>query len=249
MKRFASTPSTSKATACAVACAMVFPSVLTWTYFEMLAHRPPIVQQSVYVVGKTLQFGFPLLWALCVAGEKIQWPWPSRRGLTPGIAFGLLVCLAMAALYFGAFKPFGLLVQPGREVRAKILQLGLQQLWKYAAVGVFYALCHSLLEEYYWRWFVFGRMRAFLPLPAAIAVSSAGFTAHHLILLARYFGWQSPWTYLLCLGIAAGGAVWAAMYQRSGSLYGPWASHGLVDAAIFALGFDLAGDMFLGRAG
>jgi len=40
------------------------------------------------------------------------------------------------------------------------------------AVGVFYALCHSLLEEYYWRWFVFARLREQMRLSTAMMVSS-----------------------------------------------------------------------------
>ena len=47
----------------------------------------------------------------------------------------------------------------GQAVRDKIVDLGIDRLWMYAAVGVFYAICHSGLEEYYWRWFVFGQLR------------------------------------------------------------------------------------------
>ena len=44
----------------------------------------------------------------------------------------------------------------------------------------------------------------------------------------------------LSLCVAVGGAAWAAVYQRSGSLLGPWLSHLIVDAAIMAVGYDLA---------
>jgi len=67
-----------------------------------------------------------------------------------------------------------------------------------------------------------------------------------VILLATYFGWLSPWTYLLSLGVAVGGIFWAWLYHRSGSLYGPWLSHLLIDAAIFVVGYDLVSDLFLG---
>jgi membrane protease YdiL (CAAX protease family) len=43
----------------------------------------------------------------------------------------------------------------------------------------------------------------------------------------------------LSLGVAVGGAVWARLYDRSGSLLGPWLSHLLVDAAIFFVGYEL----------
>jgi hypothetical protein len=36
------------------------------------------------------------------------------------------------------------------------------------------------------------------------------------------------------------------LYRRSGSLYGPWLSHLLVDAAIFWIGYDLVADLLVG---
>ena len=41
----------------------------------------------------------------------------------------------------------------------KLTALGLQSPAAFIVLGVFYALVHSLLEEYYWRWFVFARLR------------------------------------------------------------------------------------------
>ena len=63
--------------------------------------------------------------------------------------------------------------------------------------------------------------------------------AHHVLVLATFFGWSSPATYVFSLAIAIGGAYWAWLYARSGSLYGPWLSHLLVDAGIFLIGYDL----------
>ena len=57
---------------------------------------------------------------------------------------------------------------------------------KYVALAVFYALVHSLLEEYYWRWFVFGQLRALVAPTLAIVLSSLAFAAHHVILLYVY---------------------------------------------------------------
>jgi membrane protease YdiL (CAAX protease family) len=36
-----------------------------------------------------------------------------------------------------------------------------------------------------------------------------------------------------------GGMVWAWLYWRTGSIYAPWLSHLLIDAAIFTAGYDL----------
>jgi membrane protease YdiL (CAAX protease family) len=104
---------------------------------------------------------------------------------------------------------------------------------------VFYSIAHSLLEEYYWRWFVFSQLRRLIPLAPAIVVSALGFTAHHVLVLAHYFGWTSPLTLLFSASVAVGGAFWAWLYERTGSLLGPWLSHLVIDAGIFFIGFKL----------
>jgi membrane protease YdiL (CAAX protease family) len=206
--------------------------------------QPVFLQQSTAAIGKVVQFAFPAFWVFIVLREKVSCPPPTRRGLLEGAGFGLLVAATMLAVALLWLKPTGFFVQPGEAIRAKLQDLGLNSLPKYVAAGLFYSLCHSLMEEYYWRWFVFGRLRNLVPVPTAIAVSSLAFMAHHVIVLAVYFGWSSPATYLFSAAVAIGGAVWAWLYQRSGALYGSWLSHLLVDAAIFTLGYELARDLF-----
>jgi hypothetical protein len=109
----------------------------------------------------------------------------------------------------------------------------------YASVALFYSLLHSLLEEYYWRWFAFGQIRQFIAIWPSIVISSLCFMGHHVVVLGLYFGWTSPWTWLFSIATAMGGGFWAWLYQRSGSIYGPWFSHLLIDAAIFGIGYDL----------
>jgi len=174
---------------------------------------------------------------------RSRWFGRNVKFLVLGLGFGLLVLAAMVGLYQGVWKTGELFAGAGQEIRGKIVDLGIDRLWIYAAVGVFYATCHSGLEEYYWRWFVFGQLRHRLQPASAIAVSSLAFMAHHVILLATYFGWSSPWTYAFSLAVAVGGAVWAWLYERSGSLAGPWLSHLIVDAAIFLVGYDVARDL------
>ncbi len=107
----------------------------------------------------------------------------------------------------------------------------------YVALAVFYSAIHSLLEEYYWRWFVFGQLARLIDWRPAAIISGLAFAAHHVLVLAKYFGYGSPWTWLFALGIAIGGAVWAWLYRASDSLAAVWLSHALVDAAIFGLGY------------
>ncbi len=238
----------ARANLAAIIFAIIFPTIVTLAYFVILADQPASIQQGAYGIGKVIQFGFPAVWVFLVLRERLVVKGPTRRGLGIGLGiglgFGILIAAAMLGLALGYLKPIGFFDEPVIAIRSKIESLGLNSVAKYAAVGLFYAICHSLMEEYYWRWFVFRRLRDFVSIPTAISISSLGFMAHHVILLAVYFGWDSPATYVFSAGVAIGGAVWAWLYQRSESLYGPWLSHMLVDTAIFVIGFDLARDLF-----
>jgi membrane protease YdiL (CAAX protease family) len=220
---------------------MAFPTALTLAYFVLLAGRQQALVQAVYTVGKVVQFGFPLA---CTAWSTGRFPRPSlpgRRGAGVGFAFGFAVLVGALALHVAVLRPAGVLDGGvAAAVQAKVAAFGVTSPQRFLALGAFYALLHSTAEEYYWRWFVFGELRRAIRAGTAVAVSSAAFAAHHLVILGTFFGWTSPWTPALTLAVAAGGAFWAWLYHRSGSLLGPWIGHLLVDAAIFAVGYRLA---------
>ena len=71
----------------------------------------------------------------------------------------MLVAAAMFGLYFGVLRHTALFAStPGRAAR-KLQEFGLTTLPAYVGLSAFIAVVHSFLEEYYWRWFVFGRLR------------------------------------------------------------------------------------------
>jgi membrane protease YdiL (CAAX protease family) len=226
-----------------LALAVTFPSLITWIYFILLAGHPAM--QAAYAVGKGLQFAFPAAWYLGVERKRPRFTWPGLDGVGLGVAFGLLVAVTMMALYFAWLRPFGegavsLLAETSVAVREKIEQIGATSGAQYLTLGLFYSLVHSLLEEYYWRWFVFGRLRTIMSFGPAAVLSSLGFMTHHVIVVASYFNGNWPAIVLFSLCVAVGGMFWAWLYQRSGSLLGPWMSHLVVDASLFLLGYDLA---------
>ncbi len=221
-----------------LAIALAYPTLLTWLYFVRLNGHPPAVQQAVFVVGKMIQFTLPLVWLLLFERRRVAWRWPDRSGLIWGIASGLVIGGAVLAVYFLYFKPNGLLSGTATAVREKLFGMGLTSPAAIVAMSLFYSLCHSLLEEYYWRWIVYGRLRQTMPIAAANAISSLGFMAHHVILVHAYLPW--PWWIVAAASVAVGGVLWAWRYQRDGSLWGVWISHMLVDAAIFAVGYAMA---------
>lgn len=222
-----------------IAVALAVPTLVTMVYFVLLDGSPALLQQGAYLAGKIIQFGLPAVWVIRLAKDTNRVGWPRAKGLFAGLALGGLIALAMAGLYLGWLRPSGFFTSALPVIRGKVSGIGIEAPGKYLAVSVFYSLIHSGLEEYYWRWFVFGALRTRTRFAPAAALSSLGFMAHHVLVLALYFGWANPATWLLSVSVAIGGLLWAALYERTSSLAGPWLSHLMVDAAIFAIGYDL----------
>jgi membrane protease YdiL (CAAX protease family) len=225
--------------------ALVWPTAFTLVYFLAVADLPSWAGQLAYATGKTIQFAFPIAWLLLYEKPHAVAP-PAvahlrRRDLSAlaGIAFGLFVGGVMFAGYYWWLRPLDFFTGPAQAVAEKLADFEIDTPERYVALAVFYSLLHSALEEYYWRWFVFRRLSWLSPLPIASAVSSVGFMLHHVIPLALYFGWTSPAAWFFILSVGVGGAFWAWLYSRYHSLLGPWLSHLLIDAAIFAIGYDL----------
>ncbi len=222
----------------AIIFALALPTIVTLLYFVWAEEFAPAVQQGSYAVGKTVQFCFPLVWVCLVCKRRPKvWPW-TARGIGTGIVFGLTVAGAMIALYHGWLKTSDLYAKVEEAAKQKVTGMEIGP-GMYIAVAVFYSLIHSLLEEYYFRWFVFGQLKLFVRFWLAGLISSLGFMAHHVLVLGKFFGYASLTTWLFSLAIAIGGMAWAWLYERSGSLLGPWVSHLIVDAAIFAIGYEI----------
>lgn len=224
-----------------VVLALILPSATACFYFVVLAaggHTNP-VQQGVYVAGKVVQFSLPLLFLVIVR----QFPRPRTpifRGVALGLGFGLLVSGAALALYFGILRDTRLLAVAPAKISQKVREMGVDSPLRFLALAVFLSVGHSLLEEYYYRWFVYGQLRELVPNALAIVIAAVGFMGHHVIILGTYLpGQELTLVVPLSLGIGVGGAFWCWLYGRSGSLLGPWLGHLLIDVVIFVIGWDL----------
>lgn len=224
----------------ALAFASFFPLVMSALSFLVLnTGEPNAAILTAIGTGKVLQIAFPALYVFWFERERLRLAAPTWRGIPLGLGFALVVGTSMFGLYY-------LLVQDLPGVRDNTPTMIFQRLQEFGAttpptyfiLGFVICVPHALMEEYYWRWFVFGTMRRHVSLPIAIVLSSLGFMLHHIVILGVYFPgnfWLLAMPFSFC--VAIGGGVWAWIYERSGSLYGPWLSHCLIDAAILGVGF------------
>jgi membrane protease YdiL (CAAX protease family) len=226
-------------TALFVAAAMTFPLAMALVYFAAMGGtgKASRAQQATYAAGKVIQFSLPVLFFALVAQ---RWPArdrPSAGGLLLGVGFGLLVGAAILGAYFGWLRSSPLLAQAPARIRGKMEEFGVASPAAFLALAAFLSIAHSFLEEYYWRWFVFGQLRTLVPVAPAIVLSSLGFMAHHVVIVWAYLPLLG--VVLASIGIAMGGAAWAWLYHRAGSLVAPWVSHAIIDLAIFVIGWDV----------
>ena len=218
-----------------VAPALVLPFVAALCYFVWLADAA--WARGFYVGIKV----FLLLWPFVVwrlfwrrSWPKVNWRHPRhRRALVGGGLFGLAVSGVAGLLMYTPLH--GWLASGADAIRGKASALGiLEHYWLFA---FFLSLIHSLLEEFFWRWFVYRALRErFSPVPATF-LGSAGFAVHHMVILTQFFGPALGIGLGVLVGI--GGALWCMMVERQRTLTGVWLAHMLIDFAVLAIGHSL----------
>jgi membrane protease YdiL (CAAX protease family) len=174
-----------------------------------------------------------------VLREPLRTGRATAKGLILGAVFSALVVGAGWLLFDRVLREHAVLAAASEFILKKIAAFGIDSAWKYALLAGFYSIVHSLLEEYYWRWFVFRQLRQLVPLWPAVLVSALGFMAHHVIVLLQILHEAPGLAWLLSAAVAVGGAFWAWLYERTQSIFGPWLSHLLIDAGVFWIGYEL----------
>lgn len=220
--------------------ACLFPTFATWLYFIQLSGTGWAIY--AYAATKGVQFSFPVAWIYLVERAGRRRPLPrsgggTGRGLLLAIVSGVVVLGLVVALWRPILAASPAFERAPAAVAEKVASLGIDSGAKFFLLAAFYSVIHSFLEEYYWRWFVFGRFRRGLPFATAAVVSSLAFTLHHVLVVGTFLGSFGPLTVLVSLVVTAAGLLWAWLYERTGHLSGPWISHALADAALMWVGY------------
>lgn len=222
--------------------AMLFPTLAAWLYFVVFTDRTTL--PTVYSLSKVVQFSFPLVWTLALGkGHLPRMKW-TPQALREGLGTGLVMSLGLVLLYAAARGQGPLLQEARPRILLRVQSIGADTPFRFLWLVLFLSIIHSLLEEYYWRWFVFGGLQQRMKVTSAVLLSSLAFTLHHVIVLHAFLGPQF-WMVTLALSMVVtfGGALWAVVYRRCRHLAAPWVSHVLVDLTILAIGYDLIRDL------
>ena len=217
--------------------ALVLPFAASLLYFVVLGESP--LARAAYGATKVFTIVWPLVAVYLIEKRPRATSRPKRSawsalplGLLTGLAIGGVIVLAYRVPALNAYaRGFA------GDIRGKLSDLGVHTRSGYLAFCAFLAIAHSLIEEYYWRWYAFGSLARVWPLGVSIAVASLAFAGHHYVVLGCYFNLVGALVFGTFVGV--GGALWCWMFHRQGTLAGAWLSHALVDAAIFVVGYDI----------
>lgn len=215
--------------------AMVFPFIASLFYFVLF---------SEYFFARLLYGSvkiFTLVWPLAALFLILKKTFPTmelahekhRKAVFPGIIAGMII---VAVMFLLLKTPLGTMVNNAApDIRSKATELGfVKHYWTFA---IFLSLIHSLMEEYYWRWFVFGHLRDVTKLSTAHLLCGLSFGAHHIVVATQFF----PFGWGLFLGslVGLGSMIWSFMYDRQKTLVGAWVCHSIVDLGIMSIGHKL----------
>ncbi len=229
-------------TALAVLFTAALPSAIAWLRFVVLGGEDasPALRMAVDAIGRITALVFPLLFMILWEPPPVAPTVAARDGPLLGLAFGLVVAAGIFALYYGWLRSSPLMRSAPAQVVAVLQQMGADQLPGYLLLTLIIVVGNSLMEEYYYRWFIFGRLRR---LPAAAGGDRRERSGLHVA--PRHPLEPLPAGAILDVDGPAlpvrrrRRALWAWLYARTGSLYAPWLSHAVIDAAIFVVGWDL----------
>lgn len=94
---------------------------------------------------------------------------------------------------------------------------------------------NSLLEEVYWRGYMFHRLRAVSTLPLTIILTAVFYASYHLLMTVPFLGWGKG--IFLTSVVLGAGLFWAWLREKTGSIWPAVISHALADLGIFYIIF------------
>ena len=212
------------------------PIQVVGTWLAMVAYPDAGWAKASFAAAKVTLLLVPVLWLLHVERRRPRIPRWSNRGMVAAHVTGALIFVIIAAGYYAVGRHWIDAAAMRRQVTTN--GLGVPALFLLGAL--YWCTINSILEEYFWRWFIGERLRDVLPRTAAGSLAAAVgsallFTAHHVVALATLVDVRT--TIAASIGVFIGGLTWSLLYLRHRNIYACWVSHVYADIIIFYLGY------------
>ncbi len=138
----------------------------------------------------------------------------------------ILVGIVLSLIYFSAYLIFK------NFLDLSIIVENLNKSAKISAgnillIGFFIVIFNSLLEEFFWRGFMFKELRSNFNSFLSHLLSGIGFSLHHMIF---YFSWFSIWLFgIVTIGLIFYAIIMNFIFEKTKDLFSCWLVHAFVD--------------------
>lgn len=191
----------------------------------------------------------PYLWKACgkiclFVGVPLFYQWRVKDGAVRGLLqfekkplrVAFLLGGLVFAVIFGTYLLFRGMVDLSSVTGELDSRMNINE-GNFVVVAVYIALCNSFLEEFFFRGYLYGRLRGCCSFLVAQGVSAVVFALYHVAIMVTWF---EMWVFLLCmLALVIGGVIFNLMVEWTGSLYPSWVTHGCANLAINSVGMIL----------
>lgn len=209
--------------------ALVFQLIAAILYFILF--KGESFSNYIYFATKILLVVWPLIWLFASKSlYRAFWDGQVMRSLKIGLGSGILIVILVLPAYFG-WQDYWLQYAPKIREAAEEFKV----LNNYLAFSLFISVLHSLIEEYYWRWFVLNGLLLKFKRNIAVVIGSLAFASHHFIVALQFSNWWLGLIAGLCIFLLA--IFWSDLYLKTNSILGSWLSHFFADMVVMGLGY------------
>ncbi len=195
------------------------------------------VWQPGYVIKSAVKLALFLLFPLVCSlfHRKIEF-----RSLFHGTRKGFLLAFGLGVALFGVILGGYFLLSPvfdfSKIASSLTASTGVDKS-NFLFVSLYISFVNSLLEEFFFRGFVFTNLKNASSRFFAHGFSAVLFSLYHT---AMMIGWFSlPLFLLVLVGLAAGGIIFNLLNEKGGTVYVSWVVHMFANFAINTIGFIL----------
>ena len=111
--------------------------------------------------------------------------------------------------------------------------------YNFIYVSLYISFINSLLEEFFFRGFIFFNLNKTMTLVMSYSISAFAFSIYHVAILANWF---NPILFIVSLiGLFIGGLIFNKLNIRNGNIYNSWLVHMFANFAINTVGLIMYG--------
>ncbi|KND50976.1 MAG: CAAX amino terminal protease family protein [Parcubacteria bacterium C7867-007] len=198
--------------------------------------------QASYVVKTGLKvlllLIIPLAWAFMYERSQISTILGLRTFRSKELLPGLLIGAGSFIIIIAAYAILGPFIDFSNIAHNLETKLGINAS-NFLFVGLYVIFINSLLEEFFFRGFMFLNLKDRISVWTAYILSAGAFAIYHVAIIK---GWFNPALMALALlSLFVIGLVFNKLNSRSGHFLNSWIAHAMADSAIILVGCRIFG--------